>query len=440
MGWKAEAKPVSINPLKTGQPLGGVLALQGFYRAMPLLHGAQGCSAFIKALMTRHFREPITTQTTALHEFNVIFGGGQCLREGLDTIMEKHRPSFIGVLSTALTEVSGEDIEGELRAYRKEKGLKDTLLVGVSLPDFKGSLESGYARTTEAILSGILELAGEDRGPARKKSKNRINLLAGSHLTPGDVMELKEMISSFGFEVIALPDLSTSLSGHLLTGHTPLTRGGLPLDYARHVLTAELTIAVGESMAPAAKLLEEHAGIPYKVFPSLLGLEASDQFLGYLAAKSRQDVPVRYKWQREFLLDSMLDTHFVFGGKKAAVALEPDHLYSVTGWLREMGVAPSVLVAPSPSPVLDRMEEQVIIGDWGDVEYGAEKNGADVWIGSSHGEQGAERRGVPFYPCGFPVFDRFGSSLAVGIGYKGTTEWINGMGNILLAGERRRFA
>ncbi|WP_438446515.1 nitrogenase iron-molybdenum cofactor biosynthesis protein NifN [Gorillibacterium sp. sgz5001074] len=438
MGWKAEAKAVSINPMKTGQPLGGVLALQGFYRAMPLLHGAQGCSAFIKALMTRHFREPIASQTTALHEFNVIFGGGQCLREGLDTILEKHKPSFIGVLSTALTEVSGEDIEGELRAYRKEKALKDTLLVGVSLPDFRGSLESGYAKTTEAVIQGILELGRDER--TRKKSKNRINLLAGSHLTPGDVMELKEIVSSFGFEVIVLPDLSTSLSGHLLTGHTPLTRGGLPLDYARHVLTAESTLAVGESMVPAAKLLEQQAGIPYKVFPSLLGLQASDQLFAYLAARSRQEVPVRYRWQREFLLDSMLDAHFVFGGKKAAVALEPDHLYSVAGWLREMGALPAALVSSAPSPVFDRMEEQVWIGDWGDLEELSEKNGADVWIGSSHGEQGAERLGVPFYPCGFPVFDRFGSSLAVGIGYRGTTEWINGMGNILLAGERRKFA
>lgn len=31
-------------------------------------------------------------------------------------------------------------------------------------------------------------------------------------------MELKETIASFGLEVIALPDMSTSLSGHLLTG------------------------------------------------------------------------------------------------------------------------------------------------------------------------------------------------------------------------------
>lgn len=438
MGWKYSAKPVSVNPLKTGQPLGGVLAMHGFYRAMPLLHGAQGCSAFIKALMTRHFREPIASQTTALHEYNVIFGGGKSLREGLDTVIEKHKPSFVGVLSTALTEVAGEDIEGELRLYRKERALKDTLLVAVSLPDFKGSLESGYARTTEAVVDGIVDLVKGER--PRKLIRNRINLLAGPHLTPGDVMEIKEIISSFGLEVIALPDLSTSLSGHLLTGHSPLTRGGLPLDYARHAATAERTIAIGSCMMPAAKKLEESFGIPYKVFPGLLGLEASDHFFGYLAAASRQEVPIRYKWQREFLLDSMLDAHFVYGGKRVAVGLEPDHLCSVAAWLKEMGASPAGLVAPAPSGAFDRMEDEVRVGDLGDLEELAERNGADLWIGCSHGEQGAERLRLPFYPCGFPVWDRFGSPLSVNVGYRGTTDWINSLGNLLLAGERRRRA
>ncbi|MDF2926223.1 MAG: nitrogenase iron-molybdenum cofactor biosynthesis protein NifN [Paenibacillaceae bacterium] len=438
MGWKCSNKPLSINPHKTGQPLGGVLALQGFYRAMPLLHGSQGCSAFIKALMTRHYREPIAAQTTALQEHNVIFGGGKSLREGLDTVIDKHRPALIGILSTALTEVSGEDIEGELRMYRKERGLKDTLVVAASLPDFRGSLESGYAKTTEAVVAGIIDMVKEER--PRKKSKNRVNLLVAPHLTPGDVMELKEIISSFGLEVIALPDISTSLSGHLLTGHTALSRGGLPLDYAKHVMTAESTIVVGECMVPAARKLEEAAGIPFKVFPSLLGLQATDQFFAYLAAKSHQEVPVRYKWQREFLLDSMLDAHFVYGGKKLAVALEPDHLYGVAGWLREMGAIPAGLVAPSSSPVFDRMEEEVLIGDLGDLEDIASGSKVDAWISSSHGEQGAERLKLPFYPSGFPIFDRFGSSMAVGVGYKGTTDWVNGLGNALLTGERRRHA
>ncbi|UTW70309.1 hypothetical protein KHA80_07070 [Anaerobacillus sp. HL2] len=56
--------------------------------------------------------------------------------------------------------------------------------------------------------------------PFWEKTKNRlpkvrlnqrINLLVGSHLTPVDVIELKDIITSYGFEVIAIPDLSTSI-------------------------------------------------------------------------------------------------------------------------------------------------------------------------------------------------------------------------------------
>lgn len=72
-------KELTINPLKVSQTLGGVLALQGFYQAIPIVHGSQGCAAFIKALMTQHYQEPIAIQTTALQEMNIIFGAEQSM-------------------------------------------------------------------------------------------------------------------------------------------------------------------------------------------------------------------------------------------------------------------------------------------------------------------------------------------------------------------------
>ena len=39
-------KAMSVNPLKASQPMGGSLACLGFDRAMPMLHGSQGCTAF----------------------------------------------------------------------------------------------------------------------------------------------------------------------------------------------------------------------------------------------------------------------------------------------------------------------------------------------------------------------------------------------------------
>ena len=41
-------KPLAVSPIKTGQPLGAILASLGLAQAIPLVHGAQGCSAFAK--------------------------------------------------------------------------------------------------------------------------------------------------------------------------------------------------------------------------------------------------------------------------------------------------------------------------------------------------------------------------------------------------------
>ena len=341
---KVLKKSVSINPLKVSQPLGGALALQGFFRSLPVIHGSQGCAAFAKSLMTRHYREPIAMQTTALQEMNVIFGAEKSLHEALDTVIAKHDPEFIGVLSTALTEVAGDDLHGNLKDYLKNKPTNERLIFGVSLPDFKGSLESGYSKTVEKVVEQILE---NENLPTRTV-RNRVNLIPASHITPGDVMEIKEILYMFGCEVITIPDLSASLSGHVLTGFSSLSRGGVPIETLTQMLTAEMTLVIGGSMEPVAKQIEKAGRVPYRVFPSLTGLQANDDFFTFLQTWRRKKTPIKYLWQRENLLDCMLDSHFYFMGKQAVIALEPDHLYAMTGWLKEMGYPCNRLLLQCP--------------------------------------------------------------------------------------------
>ncbi|WP_223070347.1 nitrogenase iron-molybdenum cofactor biosynthesis protein NifN [Paenibacillus caui] len=423
-------KPLSCNPLKISQPLGGVLAMQGIYRSMPIIHGAQGCTSFAKTLLTRHYREPIAVQTTALQEMDVIFDADRNLEEALETVLSKHRPDVIGVLSTALTEASGTDYLAKVKKFKRDHSLRDTLVVTSSLPDFRGSLESGYSLMVESIIDGLLEQT--ERRPG-KLIKDQINLLPGSHLTAGDVMELKEIIGSFGFEVITLPDLSTSLSGHLLTGFSPLTRGGVPLDSARQMIRSGLTIAIGSSMERPARRLKNAVGIPYRVFPCVSGLASSDEFFYFLQELSRESIPVRYRWQRESLLDCMLDAQFNYAGVSAIVALEPDHLLSAASWMEEMGVEFKGLVASYETPLLQNLDREIWIGDLDDAEQLAE--GADLWISNSHGKSGAKRCGAAFMAMGFPVLDELGAYTSLTAGYRGTMELINKAGNRLIQRE-----
>ncbi|WP_264291549.1 nitrogenase component 1 [Methanothermobacter thermautotrophicus] len=47
-----------INPLVTCQPFGAMFATLGIRRGLPIVHGSQGCSTFVRYGLNRHFREP----------------------------------------------------------------------------------------------------------------------------------------------------------------------------------------------------------------------------------------------------------------------------------------------------------------------------------------------------------------------------------------------
>ncbi|HBK83460.1 MAG TPA: nitrogenase iron-molybdenum cofactor biosynthesis protein NifN, partial [Flavobacterium sp.] len=90
-------KALSVNPLKASQPIGGALATLGFNRAMPMLHGSQGCTAFAKVFFVRHFREPIPLQSTAMDQSSSVLGADENVVEGIKTIAEKSKPDLITV-------------------------------------------------------------------------------------------------------------------------------------------------------------------------------------------------------------------------------------------------------------------------------------------------------------------------------------------------------
>ena len=116
------------------------------------------------------------------------------------------------------------------------------------------------------------------------------------------------------------------------------------------------------------------------------------------------------------------------------MALEPDLLYAVTGFLADMGAEVVAAVSPTQSPVLERLKAAtVMVGDHSDVETLARD--ADLIVSNSHGRQGAARIGVPLHRMGLPMFDRLGAGLRVQVGYRGTRELLCDIGNLFLARE-----
>ncbi len=416
-----------INPLKHSPSIGAAIALQGVDRALPIIHGAQGCTFLGKVLLTKHFREPIALATSRLFVEDVVMGSEEKLTKTIEEFIAKNNPSLVGVLTSGLSEVKGDDVAAATKRVKDQgPGIK---VLHIPTPDYDGGLESGYARAVEAVVGSIVECAL----PASPRvegmignEKKRINIIAGSHLTPADFTEITEIAESFGLRVIMLPDLS-ALDGSRQV-FSPLAVGGTTVEELSAMADATFTLGLGMSMEPAAKLLHRKSGTQYRMFDSVAGLADSDRLMQTLAEVSGKPVPSRYERQRKVLVDAMRDAHFFFGGKKICIALEPDLAIQTTKWLDEMGAATDLAVIPTLSDAADRIRAQEVqINDLFSItgEF-------DALISNSHAESAAKRLNTPLYEMGFPVYKTFGYTSKVTIGYRGTLTMINEMANLLM--------
>ena len=423
-------KSCAVNPLKMSQPIGATLAFMGLRGAMPLLHGSQGCTSFGLVLFVRHFKEAIPMQTTAMSEVATVLGGFENVEQAVLNIIKRTKPEIIGIASTGVTETKGDDVEGFIRLIReRHPELKDFPLVYVSTPDFKDAFQDGWEKTVVRLVEELVRKPAN----ASRRDMQAVNVLPGSHLTPGDIEELRAIIEDFGLEPTFLPDIGGSLDGHIPDDFTPTTIGGVGVEEVAAMGNAGWTIAVGAQMRPAAEALKAKAGTPYRLFERLCGLEANDDFIAFLTEISGCPAPARYRRQRGQLVDAMLDGHFHIGGRKLAIGAEPDMLYDIGSFLHDMGAHIEVAVTTTQSPVLEKLEtEEVLIGDLEDLETRAREKGCNLLVTHSHGRQAAERLKIPFHRMGIPMFDRLGAGHKVSVGYRGSRELIFEVANLII--------
>lgn len=427
-------KALAVSPLKASSTLGATLAFLGMDRCLPMLHGSQGCTAFGKIFFIQHFREPMPMQTTALDQVSTIMGSDDAVVEGLATIAGKHAPDLIGLPTTGLTETQGADIERAVAMFRAKHPEYDRIaVVPVNTPDYAGSLESGFNAALKAMIERLVPKASvAATRPGRRR--RQVNVLAGAHLTVGDLEHIKDLLERFRLRPVLLPDLSDSLDGHLAdTDYSALTIGGTRLEELAHLGDAVATLVIGKSLDGAADALAARTGVPDHRFPHLMGMEAMDAFITTLAEISAEPVPERITRQRSQLQDAMLDAHFSLGQARFAVAADGDLLAALTQLLAAMGAQTVAAVAPTNGPTLKQVAAaSVKIGDLEDLEQLARANGAEVLITNSHGVHTAERLGIPLLRAGFPQFDILGGYQRQWIGYTGTRATLFELANIVL--------
>jgi nitrogenase molybdenum-cofactor synthesis protein NifE len=413
-------KDLVINPLKHSQALGAAIAFQGVHRAVPVLHGAQGCNFLGKVLMTSHFREPISMVSSKLFVEDVVMGSDENLIKTIEGLIIKNAPDVIAVLTTGLSEVKGDDIRGGLKQSAAEGS---AWIIPVTTPDYEGGMETGYTRAVEAIICMIAEKAANRRSPVKS---GLVNVMASSYLTPADFTEVRDIIEGFGLEAVMIPDLA-SLDGSR-QGVSALALGGVTVAELESATGAEFTIAIGASMERPAEKMKGLFGTEYKLFDSLFGEENTKMFLETLAMISGLPVPARFERQRRVLTDALRDAHFHTCRKKVCVALEPDHAVAMSGLLCEMGCTTGRVVIPQPAASSSRiMAKEVLVGD---IDCVGE--GSDLLVSNSHAAETAKRLKTPLYQSGFPVNRILGATSRVTVGYRGTLNTINEIGNLLM--------
>jgi len=423
-------KALAVNPLKVSQPVGASLAFLGLNRSLPLMHGSQGCTAFGKVFFVRHFREPIPLQTTAMDQVSSIMGADENVVEALRTLSDKSKPDIIGLVTTGLSETQGTDILRTVKEFRAaHPEFAGVAVVPVNTPDYLGCLESGFALAVEALLRTLVPVS--DCAGRRPK---QVNVLASAMLTPGDIEAIKEWVEAFGLRPVVVPDIGDSLDGHLVEAeYSALTIGGTPRVEIEALGESAATLVVGPSLAKAADILKERTGVPDFRFTGLMGLDDCDAFTQALAEISGREVPAKVERQRAQLQDAMVDSHFMLGFARIALAADPDLLGMQVRFLRGMGAEVVAAVSPHRHESLAALSlAKVIVGDLEDMEVAARAGGAQLVIANSHAVDTAHRLALPLLRAGFPQYDTMGGYARTWVGYRGSRQALFDIANLML--------
>ncbi|WP_076750789.1 nitrogenase component 1 [Desulfatitalea tepidiphila] len=435
------------NACKLCAPLGAALVFKGIQGAVPLLHGSQGCSTYIRRYLISHYKEPIDIACSNFSEHSAIFGGGANLKLALENVRHQYAPSLVGIATTCLSETIGDDVAMFIKEYRRSKtGQTLPPIVHVSTPSYQGSHMEGFHRAVWATVSA---LAGDERrGDAR-----RVNLFPGM-LSPADIRHLKQMTAAFGLEAVVLPDYSETLDGGLWKDYQRVPEGGTPVDAIAAAGAAEASIELGGSLAmareTAASFLQQRFAVrPFRLGMPI-GIRQTDVLIQSLAEISGRPVPGCYAEQRGRLLDTLVDGHKYVNTVRAALYGEEDLVAGMAGFLAEIGIHPVVCASGGRSMHLAEAIRAQIPASWHaetaileDADFTAIETAVDtarpdLIIGHSKGYAMSRRLGIPLVRIGFPIHDRMGGSRLLHVGYEGAMALFDRLANTLI--ERRQDA
>lgn len=419
-----ERKALRVNPAKTCQPIGAMYAALGIHGCMPHSHGSQGCCAYHRAHLTRHYKEPVVATTSSFTEGASVFGGMANLTTALENIFSIYNPEIVAVHTTCLSEVIGDDIPMIVAKAEKDGKIPEgKVVIHTNTPSFVGSHVTGFANQCAAAIKYLSERT--------TNTNNTINLFPG-WVEPADMREIKRLAESIGVEYILFPDTSDVLDTPQTGYYRMYPDGGTTAAEIKAMGNSLSTIAMGPSASSEAAIgLTKKCGVPHSVVELPIGLSATDAFVNALRIAGDTAVPSTLEKERGRLVDMISDMSQYLHLKTVALFGDPDQLVPVTQFLVEIGMKPAIVITGTPGKKFEeRIKEicaeiapDVVVKANSDIHFlhqWIKANPVDLLMGNSYGKFVAKaEKNLPFIRFGFPIMDRVGHRNFPLVGYAG---------------------
>ena len=418
-----DRKALSVNPAKTCQPIGAMYAALGIHGSLPHSHGSQGCCAYHRSTLTRHYKEPIMSGTSSFTEGASVFGGQANLLQAINNIFTIYEPDLIAVHTTCLSETIGDDVLQITRKARDDGKIPEGKhVIHASTPSYVGSHVTGFANMTKAMVNYFAESTG--------KKKNQINLIPG-YVEPPDMEEIRRLAELMNLSTVMFPDTSGVLNGPQTGRYRMFPPGGVTIPELISTGDSMGTIAMGEyASGDAARVLDTKCKVPCKILDLPIGLQATDRYIDALRKQAGTEVPAQINFERGQLLDIITDMQAWFYGKKVALAGDPDQMIALSEFLVAIDMWPVYVVTGTPGKIFEKRINEITKnspypvkvkagGDLFLLHQWIKNESVDLLIANTYGKYMARDSDIPFIRYGFPILDRIGHSYFPSVGYRG---------------------
>lgn len=423
-----------INPAKICQPIGAILAYKGIHNCMPITHGSQGCSSYLRMMLARHYREPATAATSSFTEDSVVFGGRNNLKEAVDNVINIYHPDVLAIHTTCSSETIGDDVSSFMEEIKEEEFFDSKVRVVIaSTPSYVGSHVTGYDNAVKAMAQTF---------PRKGQPNGKLNIIPG-FVEPGDIREIKRLLEIMGVPAIVFPDTTGVFDAPLLPqGGGLYPPGGTTIPELVDAANSQATIALGRTAGSAgAMVLKGKFSIPAVVGPMPIGIRNTDTLVVNIARLMNVPIPRELEEERGRLVDMMTDAHPHFHGKSVAIYGDPDTVIGLVSLVVELGMNPVYALTGTPDKQF--VEEvhklapdcEAIIGDLFLLHQLIKNHPVDMLIGNTFGKLISRAEDIPLVRVGFPIMDRANMHYFPVVGYAGTARLVEMIGNTFL--ERR---